>query len=262
MPSVLLQNFHSENISIVISTFRTGGEIPVLDEHYLDGVAAIQISLIECTQENREPATNFFSRRIDNNTYRVRNGRLPDITEQVCIHQRSLLPQVLFTKLEGAPYALDHGDLAPQNIIVGLEYNITGAYAGLTISREYNDLIIRFNQYSGIATIGNNLPAIVPYVVECVNYEAQRWDEFKPNDDGHILNSQLEDIDAEMGAIKGKVNTMVVIAADPSRTETQKSRALRESCASINQVFMQMNYHIVLLKWDCVSYVSGRALYG
>ena len=72
------------------------------------------------------PATNFFSSRIDDKVYRIRNGRLHEITEKDCVDQRNLLPTVLHTELEDAPYAIDHGDLAPGNIIVDVEYNITG----------------------------------------------------------------------------------------------------------------------------------------
>ena len=52
------------------------------------------------------------------------------MTEKDCIDQRNLLPDVLHVKLEDAPYAMDHGDLAPQDIIVDKEYNITG-YVGV-----------------------------------------------------------------------------------------------------------------------------------
>jgi len=33
---------------------------------------------------------------------------------------------VLYPELEHAPFAIDHGDLAPLNIIVDSEYNVTG----------------------------------------------------------------------------------------------------------------------------------------
>lgn len=71
-------------------------------------------------------ATEFFSRIIDNKFRRVRNGLLPLITEQKCFDQKSLLSKVLCPELEDTPFAIDHGDLSPLNIIVDCEHNITG----------------------------------------------------------------------------------------------------------------------------------------
>ncbi|KAF1993222.1 hypothetical protein P154DRAFT_625607 [Amniculicola lignicola CBS 123094] len=98
---------------------------PVRDK-VLSQVAMIQMSLIECTKENKGTATEYFSRLTSNKFRRVRNNQLPGITEQDCFDQQSLLPQVLYPELEVAPFAMDHGDLAPMNIIVDSEYNITG----------------------------------------------------------------------------------------------------------------------------------------
>jgi hypothetical protein len=71
-------------------------------------------------------ATQYFSRLTDNKLSRVRSGRLPGITVQDCFDQRSLFSQVLSPELEHAPFAMDHGDLAPLNIIVDSEHNVTG----------------------------------------------------------------------------------------------------------------------------------------
>jgi hypothetical protein len=71
-------------------------------------------------------ATEHFTRIIDNKFPRVRNGHLPDITERDCLKQKRLLPKVLHPELEGAPFAIDHGDLSPSNIIVDSDHNITG----------------------------------------------------------------------------------------------------------------------------------------
>jgi len=71
-------------------------------------------------------ATEYFLRIIDNKFYRVRNGNLPNITEQDCLDQKNLLPKVLHPELENKPFAIDHGDLSPLNIIVDTEYNVTG----------------------------------------------------------------------------------------------------------------------------------------
>ena len=71
-------------------------------------------------------ATAFFSRIMDNKLKRIRNGELPFITEQDCHDQKGLLPMVLHTELEDTPFALDHGDLSAQNILVDSEHNVTG----------------------------------------------------------------------------------------------------------------------------------------
>ena len=71
-------------------------------------------------------ATEYFSRLTNNKLLRARKGQLPGITEQDCLDQKSLLDQVLHPELENAPFAIDHGDLAPQNIIVDSSYNIKG----------------------------------------------------------------------------------------------------------------------------------------
>jgi hypothetical protein len=63
---------------------------------------------------------------VDNKLHRIRNGQLPEITEQDCFDQKGLLHRLLYSELENAPFAIDHGDLAPQNMIVDSEYNITG----------------------------------------------------------------------------------------------------------------------------------------
>ncbi|KAH8727369.1 hypothetical protein GQ44DRAFT_582229, partial [Phaeosphaeriaceae sp. PMI808] len=92
----------------------------------LSQVAEIQMTLIECTKDYRGTATQYFSRLTNNKLRRVRNGQLPSINEQDCFEQQSLLYQVLYPELESAPFAIDHGDLAPLNIIVDSEYNVTG----------------------------------------------------------------------------------------------------------------------------------------
>ena len=71
-------------------------------------------------------ATDHFSRMIDNKLRRVHNGDLPFLTTQDCLTQKALLPSVLHPELENAPFAIDHGDLSPLNIIVDSDHNITG----------------------------------------------------------------------------------------------------------------------------------------
>ncbi|KAF2844424.1 hypothetical protein T440DRAFT_484210 [Plenodomus tracheiphilus IPT5] len=98
---------------------------PIRDK-VLRQVAKIQMALIECTKESKSTATQYFSRLAANRLHRVRSGNLPGITVQNCFDQETLLEQVLNPELEHAPFAIDHGDLAPLNIIVDSKYNITG----------------------------------------------------------------------------------------------------------------------------------------
>ncbi|CAI6336757.1 unnamed protein product [Periconia digitata] len=88
-------------------------------------IADIQVTLIERTTET-STATQYFSRLTDNKLRRVRNGEIPGLTEQDCFDLKKHLFEVLNPELEDAPFAMDHGDLAPLNIIVDPEYNITG----------------------------------------------------------------------------------------------------------------------------------------
>jgi hypothetical protein len=71
-------------------------------------------------------ATNRLERIIDHKIDRIRAGSLRDITEQDCFTQKKFLPKVLYPELEYAPFAIDHGNLSPRNIIVDSEYNVTG----------------------------------------------------------------------------------------------------------------------------------------
>lgn len=105
-------------------------------------IADIQIALIEATMEDSKlylpdwiqlltfykegPATEFFSRIVENKLARVRRGELPEITEQDCYAQRDLFVSVLYPELENTPFAMDHGDLSPSNILVDRAYNVTG----------------------------------------------------------------------------------------------------------------------------------------
>ncbi|KAE8353701.1 kinase-like domain-containing protein [Aspergillus coremiiformis] len=93
---------------------------PIRDK-VLSQVAAIHASLIEYTKE-----THHFMRIIQNKFRRVRSGLLPEITEQDCLDQMNILPGVLLPELNKAPFAMDHGDLSPQNILIDAQHNITG----------------------------------------------------------------------------------------------------------------------------------------
>lgn len=72
------------------------------------------------------PASQYYSRLIENKLRRVGDGLLTELTEQDCLEQQALLPQVLYEELEDTQFAVDHGDLQPQNIIVDSNYNIRG----------------------------------------------------------------------------------------------------------------------------------------
>ncbi|OAQ59494.1 phosphotransferase enzyme family domain-containing protein [Purpureocillium lilacinum] len=101
-----------------------------LRDKVLSQMARIQESLIECTKQDGN-AVQHFERIIENKIRRVRDGFLPDLTENDCIDQKDRLSAVLHPDLTHAPFAIDHGDLAPQNIIADSDYNIsslTGAF--------------------------------------------------------------------------------------------------------------------------------------
>lgn len=71
-----------------------------------------------------------FTRIIQNKTYRVREGLLPGITEQDCSDQMNILTNVLLPQLDEAPFAIAHGDLAPQNTLIDAQHNIMGSVRG------------------------------------------------------------------------------------------------------------------------------------
>lgn len=96
-----------------------------LRDTLLGQMAAIQMSLIECTLENGSTtATGFFERIIENRRTRVREGKVPGLSEQDCVDQKALLPWVLGRRGCDKMVAMDHGDFKPDNIIVDAEYNI------------------------------------------------------------------------------------------------------------------------------------------
>lgn len=73
-----------------------------------------------------EPVRQFFARLTKSKLDRVQKGLLPGISEQDCVDQQGHLCEVLWPELNDAPSAIDHGDLAAQNIIVDSAYNVTG----------------------------------------------------------------------------------------------------------------------------------------
>ncbi|KAI0147291.1 hypothetical protein GGR57DRAFT_515840 [Xylariaceae sp. FL1272] len=91
----------------------------------LGQMASIQLSLIECTLETRSmSAKAYFERLIRNRRAQVGNGRLLAISEQDCNDQYSLLDHVLGHEQANTIFALDHGDLKPDNVIVDDKHNI------------------------------------------------------------------------------------------------------------------------------------------
>ncbi|KKK26186.1 hypothetical protein ARAM_000974 [Aspergillus rambellii] len=98
-----------------------------LRDKVLNSVAVIHASLIECTKATgRVTATDHFTRIINNKFRRVRDGLLPETTEQDCFDQRNNLSNVLLPELDNAPFAMDHGDLSPQNILIDAQGGVDG----------------------------------------------------------------------------------------------------------------------------------------
>lgn len=113
-----------------------------LRDKVLSQIVLIHASLIESTKEpsmlnaKLTPAElshylgitagDHFMRIIQNKIRSVRNGLLPEIIEQDCLDQMNTLPSVLLPELNDAPFALDHADLSPQNILIDAQYNVTG----------------------------------------------------------------------------------------------------------------------------------------
>ncbi|KAL2812410.1 kinase-like domain-containing protein [Aspergillus granulosus] len=92
----------------------------------LDQIAMMHTSLIECSKEARGSSLKHFTRIIQNKTRRVREGLLPEIREQDCSKQIEILSDVLLLELDEAPFAIAHGDLSPQNILIDAHHNVTG----------------------------------------------------------------------------------------------------------------------------------------
>jgi len=63
---------------------------------------------------------------MENRRTRVNEGKLPGLSLQDCLDQRTLLGQVLGADGEDTALAMDHGDFKPGNIIIDDEYNILG----------------------------------------------------------------------------------------------------------------------------------------
>jgi hypothetical protein len=91
---------------------------PVCQTPYSSTIRLLIIKGITVT----EHLTRIIYHKID----RVRNGLLPEITEKDSLDQRNILSSVLLPELEDAPFTMDHGDLATQNIIIDAEHNVTG----------------------------------------------------------------------------------------------------------------------------------------
>lgn len=69
-------------------------------------------------------AKAYFERLIRNRRTRVRDGKLLAISDQDCINQQSLLDHVLGQEQDNTIFALEHGDIKPENIIVDDNHNI------------------------------------------------------------------------------------------------------------------------------------------
>ncbi|KAL6794110.1 hypothetical protein J3E68DRAFT_450769 [Trichoderma sp. SZMC 28012] len=69
-------------------------------------------------------AATFFQRRMKNRSTQVREGRIPGLSEEDCINQQDLVCQVLGQDQDDTAFAVEHGDIEPNNIIVDEDYNI------------------------------------------------------------------------------------------------------------------------------------------
>ncbi|KAJ5674688.1 uncharacterized protein N7477_004622 [Penicillium maclennaniae] len=115
-------------------TWTPGNQLSWSDEHptqplrkeILDQVATMHTSLIECTKQARGSSLKHFTRIIQNKTRRVREGLLPEITEQDCSDQMEFLSDAVLLELDEAPFAIAHGDMSPQNILIDEQNNVTG----------------------------------------------------------------------------------------------------------------------------------------
>lgn len=88
-------------------------------------IASIQLSLIECTLENRSTtAKAYFERLLKNRHIRVREGKILDISDQDCVDQQGYLDHVLGQEQDSTIFAIEHGDLKPDNIIIDNKFNI------------------------------------------------------------------------------------------------------------------------------------------
>ncbi|KAL2856127.1 hypothetical protein BJX68DRAFT_279575 [Aspergillus pseudodeflectus] len=94
-----------------------------LRDKILGQAAMMHISLIECSKESRGSSLKHFTRIIQNKTRRVREGLLPELTEQDCSDQMNILPNVPLPGLDEAPFAITHGGISPHNILTDAQYN-------------------------------------------------------------------------------------------------------------------------------------------
>ncbi|KAI9695935.1 MAG: hypothetical protein M1820_008347 [Bogoriella megaspora] len=103
---------------------------PLVRDKLLRQLASIQLSLIKHTlEEGTTNATDHFERMIRNRRARVQEGRLSGLCEQDCIDQLALLDQILGKDGDSTAFAMEHGDIKPDNIIVDDEYNIQRCFA-------------------------------------------------------------------------------------------------------------------------------------
>lgn len=61
---------------------------------------------------------------MKNRSNQVREGRIHGLSEEDCINQQALVCQVLGQDQHDTAFAVDHGDIKPNNIIVDEDYKI------------------------------------------------------------------------------------------------------------------------------------------
>ncbi|KAJ3473126.1 hypothetical protein NLG97_g10502 [Lecanicillium saksenae] len=90
-------------------------------------LADIQEELLRCTWETRdETAQQYYERKIKRQLRQVQDGKLPGVAEQDVRDQLALLPQILGDQKDCRDFALEHGDLRSENIIVSEQCRIIG----------------------------------------------------------------------------------------------------------------------------------------
>ena len=66
----------------------------------------------------------FFESRLKNRHLKVKEAKLPGLSEKDCLDQQSFLNEVLGQDQDNTLFAMDHGDIKPGNIVVDKEHNI------------------------------------------------------------------------------------------------------------------------------------------
>ncbi|KAK1766585.1 kinase-like domain protein [Phialemonium atrogriseum] len=83
-------------------------------------MADIVFELVSCTEDA------YMTEIIHGKMLRVCEGQLPGVLLHDCLVQQALVRKTVYEVPDDSSFALAHGDLAPESIIVDDEYNIKG----------------------------------------------------------------------------------------------------------------------------------------